>query len=57
VRAIVAMGDALGKLIVAEGVESNEQVALLREWGCHFVQGYVLYAPMGPQRLLEELQS
>jgi diguanylate cyclase (GGDEF)-like protein len=54
-RAIVAMGEALGKQLVAEGVEDDEQVAILRSWGCHFVQGYALYPPLGAKRLLDEL--
>ena len=54
-RAIVAMGEALGKQIVAEGVENDEQAAILRSWGCHFVQGYALYPPLGARRMLDEL--
>jgi diguanylate cyclase (GGDEF)-like protein len=57
VRAIVAMGEALGKQLVAEGVENDEQVAILRSWGCHYVQGYALYPPLGARRLLDELLS
>ena len=55
VRAIVAMGEALGKQLVAEGVENDEQVAVLRSWGCHLVQGNALYPPIGARRLLDEL--
>jgi len=54
-RAIVAMGEALGKQIVAEGVENDEQAAILRSWGCHFVQGFALYPPLGARRMLDEL--
>jgi diguanylate cyclase (GGDEF)-like protein len=57
VRAIVAMGDALGKVVVAEGVEDDEQVAVLRAWGCHFVQGFAFYQPMAAPRLLDELSA
>ena len=39
---------------IAEGVESEEQVELLKRIGCDFVQGYVFYRPM-PQRDFEKL--
>jgi diguanylate cyclase (GGDEF)-like protein len=42
VSAIVAMSRALGKRVVAEGVETQEQVAILRRLGCDFIQGYIL---------------
>jgi diguanylate cyclase (GGDEF)-like protein len=57
VRAIIAMCEALGKQIVAEGVENDEQVAILRSWGCHLVQGYVMHPPMSARRIHEELAS
>jgi diguanylate cyclase (GGDEF)-like protein len=42
VSAIVAMSQALGKRVVAEGVETNEQVAILRRLRCDLVQGHIL---------------
>ncbi len=48
VSAIVAMGHALGMNIVAEGAETMEQVAAVRELGCDRVQGYVLGMPLLP---------
>jgi EAL domain-containing protein (putative c-di-GMP-specific phosphodiesterase class I) len=56
VRAIIAMCEALGKQIVAEGVENDEQVAILSSWGCHLVQGFVMHPPMSARRLQEELE-
>jgi len=41
VRSIVAMGKALGLAVVAEGIETGEQLAFLREIGCATGQGYL----------------
>ena len=40
VRIIIAMARALGVDVVAEGVENEAQLALLREMGCHTAQGF-----------------
>lgn len=44
--AIVALGHALRLHIVAEGVEENEQVEILKRQGCHYVQGFLYARPM-----------
>jgi EAL domain-containing protein (putative c-di-GMP-specific phosphodiesterase class I) len=44
VRTIVQLGHGLGLGVVAEGVESEEQLAALRNMGCDYAQGY-LYSP------------
>ena len=44
--AIVAMARTLGIRVVAEGVETEEQLAFLREHQCDEVQGYLLGKPM-----------
>jgi diguanylate cyclase (GGDEF)-like protein len=41
-RSIVAMGKALGLRVVAEGVETDRQRALLAEWSCDEIQGFVI---------------
>jgi len=46
VAAIVAMADALGLAVTAEGVESAEQLGILRELQCGRGQGYFLARPM-----------
>jgi diguanylate cyclase (GGDEF)-like protein/PAS domain S-box-containing protein len=45
VRAVTGLGKSLGILITAEGVETDEQLALLRLEGCSEVQGYLLSRP------------
>ena len=42
VSAIIAMSHALGKTVVAEGVETEAQAELLRQLGCHRIQGYLV---------------
>ncbi|HSG66693.1 MAG TPA: EAL domain-containing protein, partial [Gammaproteobacteria bacterium] len=39
VRTIIDMGRSLDMEVVAEGVETEEQLGFLRERGCHFAQG------------------
>ena len=45
VRAIVSLGHALGKRVVAEGVESETQLAFLRQVDCDAAQGFLLGRP------------
>ena len=45
VRAMTMLGRNLGMLITAEGVETEEQYACVRELGCDEAQGYLLSAP------------
>ncbi len=44
--AIVAMGKALRMIVLAEGVETNEQSKLLGEIGCDLAQGYYFSKPL-----------
>jgi EAL domain-containing protein (putative c-di-GMP-specific phosphodiesterase class I) len=44
--AIVAMGQALGLRVVAEGVETTAQAYLLSSWGCDELQGYLISRPL-----------
>jgi diguanylate cyclase (GGDEF)-like protein/PAS domain S-box-containing protein len=44
-QAITAMAHALGLQVVVEGVETEAQLALLREIGCDLVQGFLLSRP------------
>ncbi len=46
VKATIGLGKSLGMSIVAEGVETAEQLAQLREWGCDQLQGYHIGRPM-----------
>jgi diguanylate cyclase (GGDEF)-like protein/PAS domain S-box-containing protein len=46
VRSIIALGQSLGKKVVAEGIETGEQCRMLAEMGCRFGQGYHLGRPL-----------
>lgn len=45
-RAIITMGQSLRVPVLAEGVETTEQLALLQKEGCCMAQGYLLGRPM-----------
>jgi diguanylate cyclase (GGDEF)-like protein len=46
IQAMIAMAENLGMETIAEGVETNEQLAKLTDLNCSFVQGYLLSRPM-----------
>ena len=45
-KAVIAMGHNLNLKVIAEGVETEEQLAFLYERGCHTIQGYLISRPM-----------
>lgn len=45
-RAIINLGHTLGLEIVSEGVETKEQLELLKQQGCDVIQGYLISRPM-----------
>jgi len=46
VRAVLTLGRSLGKTIIAEGIETTEQLSMLREMGVDVGQGYLLSRPL-----------
>ena len=50
--AVIAMGQALGLKVIAEGVETAEQLAVLRRLGCDVGQGYLFARPMPADQFL-----
>jgi EAL domain-containing protein (putative c-di-GMP-specific phosphodiesterase class I) len=52
-RGIVAMAGALGLEVVAEGVENEAQLAVLRAEGCDYYQGFLRAAPLSAERFAE----
>jgi diguanylate cyclase (GGDEF)-like protein len=55
VSAVIALGDNLGVGVTAEGVETQDQLDILRAAGCVEVQGYYLSRPIPLANLLERL--
>lgn len=51
VQAIIALGRNLGLTIIAEGVETNEQLSILREIKCDLIQGYIFSKPITENEL------
>lgn len=56
-RAIIDMAHQLEIRLVAEGAETEEQVAFLRENGCDYIQGYYYYKPMPEKEFLQLLDK
>jgi len=57
VRGIVLLGESLGKSVIAEGIETPDQLDTLRRLGCSTGQGYHLSRPLVPElvdKLLDE---
>jgi diguanylate cyclase (GGDEF)-like protein len=57
VAAVIAMAQALGRVALAEGVETPEQLSGLRALGCDFAQGYHFSRPLPPEDLDRLLAS
>jgi diguanylate cyclase (GGDEF)-like protein len=55
-RAIIAMAHGLRLNVVAEGVETAEQLEFLRSLSCDAVQGYFLYRPLREDEVAEALR-
>jgi len=51
VRAVITLGQTLGKTVIAEGIETAEQLARLKAMGCRHGQGFYLARPLNPAQL------
>jgi len=56
-RAIIAMAHGLKMVVVAEGVETGEQLVMLEEYGCDLVQGFYLGRPAPAEAVTGMLQK
>jgi diguanylate cyclase (GGDEF)-like protein len=57
VSTIAGLGAALKKTVVAEGIETKEQMQLVAALGCHEGQGYYFARPMNGDAIRERLQA
>jgi EAL domain-containing protein (putative c-di-GMP-specific phosphodiesterase class I) len=57
VAAMIAMSHALGKSVIAEGVETEHQEAILRRLGCDEVQGFLYSPALAPEEFAALLRS
>ena len=53
VRGVIDMARSLGLSVIAEGVESEDQLALLAAEGCNYYQGFLFSGPVGVDELLK----
>ena len=54
---MVALAERLQLTVVAEGVESEAQLDMLRDWGCHQWQGYYSSPAVSPERFASMLSD
>ena len=57
VDSIIAMAHALNIVVVAEGVEDEMQLEVLRRKGCDYIQGYYYSKPLNEEKLEERLKE
>ena len=52
-EAVIALGHELGLTVVAEGVETREELAFVRKHGCNQVQGFLFSRPVPAEEATE----
>jgi diguanylate cyclase (GGDEF)-like protein len=57
VAATIDMARALGMTVVAEGVESEDQLAVLRRLGCDYAQGFLFARPEAPEAVFTRIRA
>ncbi|MDX2368884.1 MAG: EAL domain-containing protein [Colwellia sp.] len=57
VSAIIAMSHSLGAQVVAEGVETKEQLRFLQDLNCDEIQGYLISKPMPSEDIIDLLEN
>jgi EAL domain-containing protein (putative c-di-GMP-specific phosphodiesterase class I) len=57
VSAVISMGNSLKKRVIAEGVETREQMDFLTAEGCEEAQGYYFNRPMAANQFVKLLEA
>lgn len=57
VQAVITLGHNLGVEVIAEGVETDEQLGLLRDWNCDQIQGYFYSRPLTTEKAGEFIEQ
>ena len=57
VKSIIALAHNLGMKVITEGVETAQDAALLRDFGCDYIQGYFFSKPLPYETALDFVQS
>ena len=57
VQAVLSLGRTFGMSVLAEGIETEDQLALLTETGCDEAQGYLFGAPTAPDQLVRTTRA
>jgi EAL domain-containing protein (putative c-di-GMP-specific phosphodiesterase class I) len=57
VKAIITLTERLNVRVIAEGVETKEQLQQLRELGCEWGQGYLMAMPLHSEQVIDLLKK
>lgn len=57
IPAIMSIAQTMGMSVIAEGIETTQQLAQLRTLGCNFGQGYLFSKPMDAERVINLIAS
>ncbi len=56
VKGVIFTADLLGISVTAEGIEKMEELEMLRQFGCHYLQGFLIGKPTSDGLLLNDVQ-
>ncbi|MBF0251746.1 MAG: EAL domain-containing protein [Alphaproteobacteria bacterium] len=57
IRTIITMGHTLNRKIIAEGVETREQLRILKSYRCNQIQGYLFSRPLDSEQFVEFVKN